>query len=409
MGELIGDVSPQLVFADAANQTKLTERGIANIALSHVNALRTGAVVRCAVDPEPDAPVVIIATSGSTARPKGVVYSSRSMTAAAAEFALHAPMCFGPGTRTLTFPSLSTSAGLVQLVTYLVMGCSLYIEAAFEAESCLDMVVNEKINVLGGAPIFFERMAASPRFAQADVSSLRLATVGGAPVSRPLLEAWHRRGVVIRQMYGQTEVGGYATLMSEHEALLYPEKCGRGGMFNDMRVVDADGKDCPAGVPGEILLRGPGVMLGYWNNPTATAETLRDGWLHTGDIGMLDETGLLTFVDRKKDIIISGGLNISAAEVERAILAFEGVQETVVIGAPDPRFGETPLAIVYASCEISVQQLVAHCNDRLADFKVPRYVVLSPEPLPRLATGKLSKVMLRRQYAEAHLTLERVR
>src|SRR5262249_17331921 len=124
---------------------------------------------------------------------------------------------------------------------------------------------------------------------------------------------------------------------------------------------------------------------------------------------VLDEQGLLTFVDRKKDIIISGGLNISAAEVERAILDFAGVEEAGGIAAPDARFGGKPPAIVYSSHPISIRPLVAHCNARLADFKVPRYVVQSPEPLPRLATGKLSKAELRKRYQNAHETLPRVR
>ena len=151
------------------------------------------------------------------------------------------------------------------------------------------------------------------------------------------------------------------------------------------------------------------MMKGYWNNPKATSEAIRDGWLHSGDIGMLDEDGLLTFIDRKKDIIISGGLNISAAEVERAIGEFQGVEEVVVIAAPDTKFGETPMAVLYADRPIQVDQLVAHCNARLADYKVPRYVVVEDEPLPRLATGKLSKPAVRQKWKDAVASLPRVR
>jgi fatty-acyl-CoA synthase len=150
-------------------------------------------------------------------------------------------------------------------------------------------------------------------------------------------------------------------------------------------------------------------MIGYWNNPKATAETLRDGWLYTGDIGVLDEDGLLTFVDRMKDLVISGGLNISAAEVERCVSEFPGVEEVAVIAARDERFGETPLAVVYGREPIDIKALIAHCNERLADFKVPRYVALENEPLPRLATQKISKPILREKYKDADTTLERVR
>ena len=411
IGEILSDVAPSFVYADAANLSKLEGSGVRALPLADIAALRLGK--RCAPSPDldvdPDAPVAIIPTSGSTARAKCVVFSQRSMTSLAAEMAMHEPKCFGPGTRTISFPPLSTGAGFIKFITYTMFGCSLYLESAFDAKRCLRLIAEEKINVLGGVPIFFERMAACPEFETADLSTLRMTSVGGAPVSTEILEVWRRKGVVIRQLYGQTEVGGTGTMMSEKEALGEPEKCGRGGIFTDVRIVGDDGKFSPAGEPGEIVMRGPGVMLGYWNNPEATADVLRNGWLHTGDIGVLDERGLLTFIDRKKDIIISGGLNISAAEVERAILEFEGVEESAVFAAKDAKFGETPMAVVYANRTISVKDLVNHCNTRLADFKVPRYVVVVDQPLPRLASGKLSKNALRKEYADAHKTLARVR
>ena len=411
IGEILNDSTPSLLFADAANLPKLEASNVRALGLSEITALRRGE--RCSLDLEldlhPDAPVAIIPTSGSTARAKCVVFSQRSMTCSAAEITMHEPKCFGPGTRTISFPPLSTGAGFIKFINYTMLGCSLYLESAFDAQRCLRLIADQKINVLGGVPIFFERMAACPEFEAADLSSLRMTSVGGAPVGKEMLEVWRRKGVVIRQLYGQTEVGGTGTMMSEKEALNEPEKCGRGGIFTDIRIVSEDGKFCPAGEAGEIVMRGPGVMFGYWNNPEATAEVLRNGWLHTGDIGVLDERGLLTFIDRKKDIIISGGLNISAAEVERAILDFGGVEEAAVFAAKDSKFGETPMAVVYANGAISVKDLVAHCNARLADFKVPRYVVIVDQPLPRLASGKLSKTALRREYADAHETLSRVR
>ena len=411
IAEILIDVVPSLVFADAANLPKLEGRSVRALALTEIAALRSGerrsAELELPIDL--DAPVAIIPTSGSTAKAKCVVFSQRSMTSSAAEITMHEPKCFGPGTRTISFPPLSTGAGFIKFINYTMLGCSLYLESAFDAQRCLRLISEQKINVLGGVPIFFERMAACAEFEATDLSSLRMTSVGGAPVTKEILEIWRRKGVVIRQLYGQTEVGGTGTMMSEKEALEEPDKCGRGGLFTDVRIVGEDGKFCPAGVAGEIVMRGPGVMLGYWNNPEATAEVLRNGWLHTGDIGMSDERGLLTFIDRKKDIIISGGLNISAAEVERAILDFEGVEEAAVFAAKDLRFGETPMAVVYASRSISVAELVAHCNARLADFKVPRYIVVKDQPLPRLATGKLSKIALRKEYADAHETLPRVR
>lgn len=406
--ELLEDTTPRLVFADAERRERLEGLGVPVLDLAEISELREGAIVRPTVDLDPDAPVVIISTSGSTARPKGVVFSHRTMLDYSTEFGLQEPT-ISQGARILVLAPLSTSAGFVQLVHYTTLGCSLYLEPAFEANRALEILVQEKINGFGGVPVLFERIAALPAFKDADLSNIRLVTVGGARVTKQLLDAWMTKGVVIRQIYGQTECGGNGTIMPAHLAPAQPEKCGWGGPFTDIVVVAPDGRRCDPGEIGEILIRGPGRMVGYWNNPEATAQAVRDGWLYTGDLGMLDELGLLTFVDRMKDIIISGGLNISAAEVERAVSEFAGVEEVVVIAAPDDRFGETPMAVLYATAEVDVAALIRHCNERLADYKVPRYVAVEVEPLPRLATGKLSKPAVRQKYKDRVADMPRVR
>jgi fatty-acyl-CoA synthase len=408
VAEIVGDTTPRAIFTDAAARERLQGLALPVIDLAEIAALRHGAPASVEFSTVADAPVVIISTSGSTAKPKGVVMTNRSMTAYAAEFGLQEPL-ISKGARILVLAPLSTSAGFVQLVHYTVLGCTIFMEPAFEAKRGLQILVENRINAFGGVPVLFERIAALPEFPAADLSQLRFVTVGGARVSRALLDSWLTKGITIRQIYGQTEVGGNATIMPEALAATAPEKCGWGGPFTEIRTRRADGSLCAAGETGEIVIRAPGMMAGYWNNPGATAETIRDGWLHTGDLGVLDEAGLLTFVDRMKDIIISGGLNISAAEVERAIAEFPGVEEVLVIAAPDPRFAETPMAVLYAPTTIDVPALIAHCNRCLADYKVPRYVVVESEPLPRLATHKLSKPAVRAKYKEIIPTLQRVR
>lgn len=407
IAEILEDGAPALVVADAERRDKLGYPAPI-IDIAEISALREGEIEKPGLDLDIDAPVVIISTSGSTARPKGVVFTHRSMTGYAAEFAIAEPQ-LTKGGKVLVLSPFATSAGFVQLMHYTTLGCTIYVEPVFDPECALDLIERERINGFGGVPVFFERIAASPRWEAADLSALRMVTVGGARVSKTLLDTWMKKGVVIRQIYGQTEIGGNGTIMPADLATLHPEKCGRGGVFTRLRVVDDEGRDLPPNTPGEILMRGPGLMKGYWNNPEATAAAIRDGWLYTGDIGMLDEDGLLTFIDRKKDIIISGGLNISAAEVERAISEFEGVEEVLVIAAEDQKFGETPMAVLYANRSILVADLVAHCNTRLADYKVPRYVVVEDEPLPRLATGKLSKPAVRLKWKDAVASLPRVR
>ena len=408
IGELCEDTTPRFAFATPEFADRMQVAGPPVRAMAEIEGLRQGEPAVVLRDVEPDAPVVIIATSGSTARPKGVVFTNRSMTAYAANWASEEPST-APGSRIISLAPLNTSAGFVQLMHYLTQGCSIFMMPQFVPAETLRLIQEQRITCFAAVPVFFEAIAALPEFADADLSSIRLATVGGARVSRALLEAYKAKGVTLRQIYGQTEVGGNATIMPEHLALEEPEKCGWGGLFIDLRVVRPHGTDCAPGEPGEILMRSPGMMKGYWNNPEATAKAIQDGWLYSGDIGTLDERGLLTFVDRLKDLIISGGLNISAAEVERVVCEFPGVVEALVIAAPDPKFGETPMVVYHGPAEVPVEALVAHCNENLSNYKVPRYVVFSAEPLPRLATGKLSKPAVRQAYAGAHQTLARVR
>jgi len=408
LGEIVEDHGSRLIFADAGQAGKFADLGVPVHAMDEVLALRHGVAAVPDRAMASDNCVLIISTSGSTAKPKGVMFSHRTMC----DYAMSSGMEDGAlrdGGGVIIVAPLATSAGMVQLVHYSVLGCSLYLEHVFVAERFLEILTTEPIVSFAGAPAFFERIAACPGFADADLSHIRMVTAGGARVTRKLYDTWAAKGLHIRQTYGQTEAGGNSTVNPARFAAQFPEKVGWGGMFTHHRVVDAEGRDVAPGVEGEILIRGPGMMLGYWKNPEATAEAVRDGWLHSGDIGTMDEFGLLTFIDRLKDIVVSGGLNISAAEVERAVLDFPGIEEAAVIAAHDDKFQETPLAVVYAHAPVDVAALIAHCNQRLADYKVPRYVAVRSEPLPRLATAKISKPALRDEYRDAHLTLPKVR
>ena len=406
--ELCETTDPRFVFAAPEFEHAASEAGLEPQPMAKIDELRSGARATVDHDPAPDDPVVIIATSGSTAKPKGVVYSNRTMLSYASNWAMEGTES-AAGARVISLAPLNTSAGFVQLIHYTSQGCTIYMEPVFDPDAILDLLVKERINCFGAVPTFFEAISRCEGFADADLSAITLASSGGARVSRQLLETYKRKGVVIRQIYGQTEAGGNVTMMPADLALTEPEKCGWGGIFMEIRVVREDGTDCDPGEPGEIIMRTPGMMLGYWDNPAETAKAIRDGWLYSGDLGTLDDRGMLTFIDRLKDLIISGGLNIAAAEVENVVTEFPGVQEALAIAAPDPKFGETPMVVYHGPEEIDVPALIEHCNANLSNYKVPRYVIYSDEPLPRLATGKLSKPAVRERYARAHETLERVR
>jgi fatty-acyl-CoA synthase len=233
--------------------------------------------------------------------------------------------------------------------------------------------------------------------------------VGGARVPVPLLKKWQAKGVLLRQIYGLTEGGGSITVNPREFALDKPEMCGRGGAFTRFKTVRPDGTTCEADEEGEIFIQGPAVTPGYWNNPEATAAAFVDGWLRTGDLGVIDDDGLLRMVDRLKDMIISGGINIAPAEIETTIAALGEVEEVAVIPVPDDKFGETPAAIIKLREPLAVEKIVAHCSEHLADYKVPRYIVEIDTPLPRMASGKIAKRILKEQLPDIPGTHPKVR
>ncbi|WP_176593342.1 class I adenylate-forming enzyme family protein [Sphingobium sp. EM0848] len=402
------DCTPTMIYVGGDKAGMLAGRGYTLLPIEDVAALRQGEPVDFVGDHDPDAVTVIGYTSGSTARPKGVMLTHRTMLGYALEAVINYPE-HQMGATAINVAPLYTSAGTVQLVEFLNLGMTDFIEADFDAERALRLLIEEKVQIFGGVPTFWERIAACPGFAEADLSHIKWAAVGGARVPLALLETWRSKGVILRQLYGLTEAGGNSSVMPASEAVEHPEQCGRGGIFTKHRIVDENGEDVPVGTPGEIILRGPGVMIGYWNNPEATKDAFFGDWLRSGDIGVMDAKGNMQLVDRLKDIIISGGLNIWPLDIEAVINEIDGVDEVAVIGAFDEKFGETPMAIVHARHPIAASEIVDHCNTRLANYKVPRYVVVQQEPLPRLATGKISKRDLKQRYKDAHLTLEKVR
>jgi acyl-CoA synthetase (AMP-forming)/AMP-acid ligase II len=235
-------------------------------------------------------------------------------------------------------------------------------------------------------------------FAAADFSSVRWCYSVGAPTPPALIEAFHHRGLLVQLAYGLTETGGPATVVPPQAVLAKPNSVGVPFFHTDVRIADADGAPAPPGAAGEVHIRAPHVITHYWRNPEATAAAIHDGWLHTGDIGRLDEHGYLYLVDRKHDMIISGGENIYPSEVERVLVEHGDVADAVVFGAPDTTWGETVCAAVQvrAGRALTADALLAHCRGRLAGYKVPRRVIFVDE-LPRTATGKSLRRDLRRR------------
>ncbi|ALE82188.1 class I adenylate-forming enzyme family protein [Pseudonocardia sp. HH130629-09] len=414
----LGDAEPVAVVADATVRPAMSEAiGDAPIRLLSMESF---AEQRPAPDSPPTDPLpppavspddvaVIVYTSGTTSEPKDVTITHRGFVSFVTEFAVTEPV-MRPGGRIIYVLSMSGMPGLPWHVLHpLTRGMTLFYERGFDAVAMLRRIAEQRVEVDCGVPLLFEQMSAVPEFADADLSCVRLATVAGARVSPDNLRLWLEKGVVLRQSYGMTELHGLSSMNPVEEAVAHPEAIGRGSVFTPHRVVREDGSDCRPGEEGEIVARGPSITPGYWRKPEATAAAWRDGWFRTGDLGVADGSGLIRMVDRTKDLIISGGYNIAPSEIENVIAGLPGVDEVCVIPVDDDRFGETPAAVVHGDAVPDAAAVVAHCRNRLAGYKVPRYVIHRAEPLPRMASGKIARRRVRDLYPDVLHTHHRVR
>jgi fatty-acyl-CoA synthase len=280
-------------------------------------------------------------------------------------------------------------------------GARLVLEPAFDPDRALALFEQERVTALFAVPQIYQSLIQHPAWPAADLGSWRIASSGGAPVPESLLRTIQARGVPMLQGYSLTEASAAATVLPAREALTRIGSAGLPVVHSDAAVLREDGSPCAPEEVGEIVVRGPQVMTGYWNNPAATAETLRDGWLHTGDLGTLDADGYLKVVDRAKDMLISGGLNVYPAEIERLLTGLPGVAELTVIGVPHERWGETPMlvACLQEGAALSADAVLSACRGRLADYKHPRFLLLRNAPLPRSMSGKVLKRQLRGEYS----------
>ncbi len=269
---------------------------------------------------------------------------------------------------------------------------------SFDPLRAWQAIDGEKLTVMLAVPAMLNAMLQVPDLEKYDHSQLRWCMSGAAPVPVTLIEAYAKLGIEIHQVYGLTESCGPACLIGPDDALAKAGSTGKAFFHTDVRVVDDAGAAVAPGEMGEVLVRGPHIMKGYWNRPEATAEAIRDGWLYTGDLATTDKEGFVFIQDRIKDMIISGGENVYPAEIENAILSHPGVRDVAVIGQPSGRWGESPAAIVVRADDGLTEQAVRdHCQGKLARFKQPRNVEFIDE-IPRNPTGKILKRLLRDRF-----------
>jgi acyl-CoA synthetase (AMP-forming)/AMP-acid ligase II len=348
----------------------------------------------------PDDVADILFTSGTTGRSKGALSAHRQTVGTAREWAEHGRV--GPADRYLVvnpfFHSFGYKAGIL---VCLLHGATILPQAVFDVRETLRLIDEERVTMLAGAPTIFQALLDEPERLNRDVSSLRLAVTGAAIVPVALVERIQAElGFdLVLTAYGLTEAVVATMCRPGDPAPLVAGSVGRAVRSYELMIADPDtGEPQPVGVEGEVLLRGENVMLRYLDDPEATAQAIDSvGWLHTGDVGRVDERGYLTITDRLKDMFVTGGFNVYPAEIEQVLARLDGVAESAAIGVADDRLGEVGKVYVVRRRDSALTEadVIAHCRERLANFKVPRQVAFVGE-LPRNPSGKVLKQDLRR-------------
>ncbi len=328
---------------------------------------------------------VLMFTSGTTGRPKAARLTFENFLASAAASAFNIGV--DPRDRWLACMPLCHVGGLSIITRSLIQGTTVLLERAFDATRVNAALRSGRVSLLSVVPTMLARMLDADRdpYPQA----VRAVLVGGGPVTRELLEAAAERGLPVLQTYGLTEATSQVTTLAPADALDHLGSAGKPLFGVSVRV------DAPPGEPGEILVAGPTVFAGYFDDPEATGRALRDGWLHTGDIGRVDEHGFLYVLDRRDDLVVTGGENVYPAEVEAMLEAHPAVAEAAVVGLPDPAWGQVVAAAVrFTASPIPWQELDVYLRRHLAGYKVPRRWLAAGE-LPRTASGKLQRHRVR--------------
>jgi long-chain acyl-CoA synthetase len=370
----------------------------------------------------PDSPIdeddilAILYTSGTTGKPKGATVTHRQAIAN-----LQNIIVLGVAQSLRGAPPPEAAAGiqsasLLVVPLFHVTGCLSTMTLAyatgakvvlmpvgrFDPDVAMQIIEREKVTAIGGVPTIMWRILESPNLENYDLTSVKRASYGGAPAAPELIDRIERVFPHMRQTlttaYGLTETASVATAHGGEDYFAHPGSVGRAAPTVELRVVDVDGQDRPPGERGEIWIKGPTVMAhGYWRRPDANAAAFTDGWFHTGDIGYLDADGFLYLVDRAKDMIIRGGENVYCVEIENVLFDHPDVVDAAVVGVPHKSLGEEVKAVVQLrpGSTAAADDLREFCRERLANFKVPEYVEIREEPLPRNPAGKVLKNLLR--------------
>ncbi len=357
--------------------------------------------IRLAENGEPDISVdeedlnVVMYTSGTTGHPKGAMLTHRGMYSACVDLLIGLNYLYPD--RCLLLGPFFHSGSITPLLGHVVRGICTILMDRFEPKTAVRLIQEKRARLMLGVTTIMRMLLQVPDLESYDLDCWEIAILPGSPLPYSLIKEAHDRiGVLCQNLWGLTEICGPGSLMNIEDILLLPECAGKPYFNVDIRIAGPDGEDLPSDSMGEIAVRCPNIMKGYWNQPEATAEAIQNGWLFTGDMGKLDKDGYLYIVDRKKDMILSGGENVYPAEIERIILEMPGVIDVAVIGVPDEKWGEVPKAFIEMGEKKppSPEEVIAFCRSKLAGFKVPKRIEYI-DKLPRNPSGKVLKKELR--------------
>ncbi len=361
--------------------------------------IENGSEAELDVEIDDDDPCTILYTSGTTGRPKGVVRTHRNNVSAAVTAAI------GLGRRADDVELLATQAFGVGLFNFssavFLAGARLILMRQFDPREALRIIQDERVTMFYGVHAMWNMILEIPDLDRFDTSSLRQAHWGGEPMTAYTAQRiLDRFGPILTGVYGLSE-GGLTFALPE-VAVRKPLCCGKPVGLDEIRIVDDDDREVPPGQRGEIVFRGPSEMVGYYKDPEATAQTLRNGWLHTGDVGYVDEEGDLFVIDRKKQMLISGGENIYPAEIEQVLIANPKILEAAVVGVPDAKWGQSVKAVVVLKPgeTMTADEVIEHCRQNLASYKKPKLVQFV-DSLPKNVMGKIDRAEVRDMYGRA--------
>jgi O-succinylbenzoate-CoA ligase len=344
-------------------------------------------------------PLLIVYTSGTTGLPKGVVHTHNSVIWATLNLAANSD--FHDGDKYITALPMFHTGSLTPLSVNVYRGVTSVVMPSFDPEIAWKLIRSERITTGFLVPTmlnFMLKVADCDK--KYDPPSLRWIMSGGSPLTLTTARTFDKLGIVILQAYGLTETCGMVSIMDSEMSLEKPDSIGKETSHADVRIVNDDGEICQPGVAGEIIVRGKCILSEYWNNPHATKEAIRDGWLHTGDAGIMDADGYMFIQDRIKNMIISGGENIYPAEIERVLQKHPKIAEAGVIGQESARWGESPLAIILRCDEsLTKEEIRSYCREKLAAYKQPKGIEFV-DSFPRNPMGKIQKILLKEQFPD---------